>query len=454
MTAMMACGMAVQAQTTLTKQQAALVEMVKKQSMTVNRAFSMKVNKLKKTAEEQRLYLPKTVSVYDYDNGVWNEEGRAEYSYDTKGSVTSVVTNYGIEQERATYTYNADGNLTEQLVQESLDGGQTWLNEDRIVVEYDAVLTSQPVRYEEQTWDEATSAWTLDDGSCYKYDITRDAQGRVTQVLLSTVPDGGRAYVDYSRDSYTYGSDGKITASTSESFEDGVWSTTYSFSNMQWYATDNQPTGSFDTWCEGNNVVKSADVSVSGLPGTLVNTLQDDGSYTLDIDLGIMLVSLKKTVTDQFGSSVMEMAMYMDYTGSGNYNDNNLMTYMKEEIKFDSHGNMLLDELWANAYGTVEQLDGVKTDYSYNPENDAVSEIVDYDWDSSTGYVPETKLVTEEYTYVLSSGINAPESTADNAPTAVYSLAGVKVGTSLSGLPTGIYIVKKGAKAVKVIKTK
>lgn len=51
MTAMMACGMAVQAQSALTKQQAERMEKAMRQNITAQREFKLKVNKLRKAAE-------------------------------------------------------------------------------------------------------------------------------------------------------------------------------------------------------------------------------------------------------------------------------------------------------------------------------------------------------------------------------------------------------------------
>lgn len=49
------------------------------------------------------------------------------------------------------------------------------------------------------------------------------------------------------------------------------------------------------------------------------------------------------------------------------------------------------------------------------------------------------------------SGISSVEN-AENAPVEVYTLNGVKVGSSLDGLKSGIYLVKKGNKVQKVLK--
>ena len=51
----------------------------------------------------------------------------------------------------------------------------------------------------------------------------------------------------------------------------------------------------------------------------------------------------------------------------------------------------------------------------------------------------------------IASGISSVED-AVNAPVEVYTLNGVKVGSSLDGLKKGIYLVKKGNKVQKVLK--
>lgn len=56
------------------------------------------------------------------------------------------------------------------------------------------------------------------------------------------------------------------------------------------------------------------------------------------------------------------------------------------------------------------------------------------------------------YNRNVATGIEAVEAPTTDAPVAVYTLGGQKVGSSLQGLPKGIYIVKQGAQARKVLK--
>lgn len=56
--------------------------------------------------------------------------------------------------------------------------------------------------------------------------------------------------------------------------------------------------------------------------------------------------------------------------------------------------------------------------------------------------------------YVESDGSSVTSVGADvsNAPVEVYTLGGVKVGSSLNGLQKGIYIIKQGGTVKKVMK--
>ena len=51
-----------------------------------------------------------------------------------------------------------------------------------------------------------------------------------------------------------------------------------------------------------------------------------------------------------------------------------------------------------------------------------------------------------------SSSVTGVGADASNAPVEVYTLGGVKVGSSLNGLQKGIYIVKQGGTVKKVMK--
>lgn len=70
---------------------------------------------------------------------------------------------------------------------------------------------------------------------------------------------------------------------------------------------------------------------------------------------------------------------------------------------------------------------------------------------STTEVAPTWEVDNMKVVAPVASGISSIEDVA-NAPVEVYSLNGVKVGSSLDGLKSGIYLVKKGGKIQKVLK--
>jgi hypothetical protein len=74
-----------------------------------------------------------------------------------------------------------------------------------------------------------------------------------------------------------------------------------------------------------------------------------------------------------------------------------------------------------------------------------------YKYVSTTAAAPTWEVDNMKVVAPVESGISSVEN-AENAPVEVYTLNGVKVGSSLDGLKSGIYLVKKGNKVQKVLK--
>lgn len=74
-----------------------------------------------------------------------------------------------------------------------------------------------------------------------------------------------------------------------------------------------------------------------------------------------------------------------------------------------------------------------------------------YKYVSTTAAAPTWEVDNMKVVAPVESGISSVEN-AGNAPVEVYTLNGVKVGSSLDGLKSGIYLVKKGNKVQKVLK--
>lgn len=94
-------------------------------------------------------------------------------------------------------------------------------------------------------------------------------------------------------------------------------------------------------------------------------------------------------------------------------------------------------------------------DGTFKITNVAMNKYVQYSLEySSYGAYPNENGVMP-YLYKLgksSTGISSAAEDNVNAPVEVYNLSGVKVASSLDGLKSGIYLVKKGNKVQKVLK--
>ena len=67
-------------------------------------------------------------------------------------------------------------------------------------------------------------------------------------------------------------------------------------------------------------------------------------------------------------------------------------------------------------------------------------------------YPDEQGLLPSLYMEKGGSSVTVVGADASNAPVEVYTLGGVKVGSSLNGLQKGIYIIKQGGTVKKVMK--
>ena len=84
-------------------------------------------------------------------------------------------------------------------------------------------------------------------------------------------------------------------------------------------------------------------------------------------------------------------------------------------------------------------------------EKDGIGLLAKLEYVSTADVAPTWEVDNMKVVAPIASGISSVED-AGNAPVEVYTLNGVKVGSSLDGLKKGIYLVKKGNKVQKVLK--
>lgn len=392
------------------------------------------------------LTLPCHEEAYSYEDGAWEAYATYDITYDSRGNVLSETETSDGEYTRTVNTWNSDNMRTSKIVSYSSDG-ESYTDNSKLLCSYDPKVKSLITESMEYYWQD--EAWTLvSAGKTYKRIITRDASGNVTRMELQTYYNG--AYETLYKTATTYGSDGKAAAIRFEELDtdDG---TTYemmetgTLTGIVWQDTDGQIVSYEESELfTGSNRIKSANVTFGGAAvGTLSVAYDDNGGY--------------EAVASYTADDPQEAVMRLEYTdGNGSYTysamyyegDPKTLTESEKRVcEFDSHGNCTLEESYYD--GELEY--AVKTEYTYVDGSDYPSEQIQSEYDSETGeYEPAFKVVSSDYRDVTS--VKAVAADDANAPQAVYTTGGVRVGESASRLPRGLYIVKKGAKAVKTLR--
>lgn len=165
------------------------------------------------------------------------------------------------------------------------------------------------------------------------------------------------------------------------------------------------------------------------------------------------------TTTDANGSFVEEIAYYTDEDENGTLTEEECI---RESLvmKYDHLGNCTLEEYHGQEMPGADDeiMGGSRTTYTYDETTGAVTEALqeeyaviygDDDEIVSAQYEPYAKIVYSNLTDVTPvQAIEREQRGVD----AVYNLQGVAVGTSTDNLPAGIYIIREGGKAGKIVK--
>lgn len=137
------------------------------------------------------------------------------------------------------------------------------------------------------------------------------------------------------------------------------------------------------------------------------------------------------------------------------YIDMTYVGHIFERLGYDKYGNRTIYERYEKADDSDQLLfkTGNKNDYVYDESNGTILEMVRSVFDTEEGqYVPSARYVYSDYVRYASTGIAEAdvEADAENVPTEVFDLMGRQLGTSVKGLPAGVYVVKKGHTSSKV----
>lgn len=430
-------------------------------------------------------------------------------STSTEGGITSK------EYYRVDLTYDDNGKWNKKEVYNSPDGTE-YTGYQKTERTYDAIQPSLLTYYALSSWNELSKKWELTsqankyvytrdaDNNILSMEISQPYQGEWEAIIRSTntIDPATKQVNSFKYEKLDY-----------NDFDELEWEVDQYYKNLKWKETNGQVAKEYESdpqtnWMSYGNYLLSATIcdETGADNGTLTLTYTPDGGYDEnqvytfnDIeDNGQPYSVLCKeqytvTYTDDNGSFDIEYKLYGDFDGDEKFTADEIASAFVEVVKYDDHDNLTADlgyempedeggdegddddydsyakqsvfDVTAPATDT-ENIDatnmltykgypltqGGLTIFTYDAaHNGAEAKQVSYEYDMASFFMPVSKIETTAYADVTTAGIHNITS-ASNAAPAVYTLQGIKVGTSLDKAPRGTYIVKSGDKVVKVRK--
>lgn len=414
--------------------------------------------------QTKTVWLPQTERFYSYDNGKWIADTQTAFTYDAQGNVTTALTDDGSTKTRETYTY--DGLTTSKVTEICEEGETDFLPSEKKVTTRDSRVSDFVVKTYTYTWDGVESDWSLQ-GNNWERPVSRDANGNVTSIVISTFYQGG--FTPSERTDITYGDDGRAATFTNKQLDpysdEDPWIMKSDYRNLKWRQTDGQLVYNFTTYYEREgrvpqaNQLKSADVYENDKLVAHIDVAytegKDDYTATTTYTDGSRKDVYTFTVTDANGSVEVHDISYEDLNGDGLFTDDEKgdAYYV---ATYDEHGKQTFFASYSSDdYGKAPTLEGgQRNSYVYDSNGTCTQEIAENitpsEKDGSPVYEKLYKLEFADFVAVdLTSGIATAPTAATAAPH-VYDLSGRLRGTSTDGLPAGIYIVRTASGTRKV----
>ena len=433
------------------------------------------------------------------DNGAtWTKGSDIAFSYDAQGNLLSRKTTSAAsgDSDLEEYTYDARGHQTSSK--------WTISNTPYSYSEFfydDPVLKDLYMGSLSYSYDEATKKW-INPVEYGRLRITRNGQNNITEVSKTSVSsiDGT---ITKNMLSNTYDNAGtKITGMITKDYSSYKDETSYGKQafDLTWHKTNGQ-VYDFSKVCytnleleeDNDNLISSAhiyDLTSDGTGVTNIYTIKatydGKGGYVRETtDYFKKFYRITKTVSDD-GTEHYVDESYKDYNSDGIYSSNEVVQKRETEIK-TINGKRVQNYLKIWSYkedGTEEMRYDFTSTHDEHGNNTVYVAYISYDkgqtwsmnrlgerhtyeYDEATGemlsnlyerYNTETQQYEKRTKYVYSqiedvaTAIEQPSADLADAPTAVYNMQGVYMGTSTTTLPAGIYLVKQGDKTRKVIK--
>lgn len=443
----------------------------------------------------------------------YNDKAQMCQQFQESTSTEGGITNK--EYYRVDLTYDNNGKWNKQEVYNSLDGTE-YTGYQKTERTYDAIQPNLLTYYAISSWNELSKKWELTsqankyvytrdaDNNILKMEISQPYQGEWETIVRSTntIDPATKQVNSFKYEKLDY-----------NDFDELEWEVDQYYKNLKWKETNGQVAKEYESdpqtnWMSYGNYLLSATIcdETGADNGTLTLTYTPDGGYDenqvytfndIDDDGQPYSVLCKEqytvTYTDDNGSFDIEYKLYGDFDGDEKFTADEIASAFVEVVKYDEHDNLTADlgyempepeggdegddddydsyakqsvfDVTAPATDT-ENIDatnmltykgypltqGGLTIFTYDAaHNGAEAKQVSYEYDMASFFIPVGKIETTAYADVTTAGIHNITS-ASNAAPAVYTLQGIKVGTSLDKAPRGTYIVKSGDKVVKVRK--
>lgn len=342
------------------------------------------------------------------------------------------------------YTYNANGTLATEL-QRNHDTPVT-----RIQHTYDATVTDFLTLTTEAEYDATTSSWGTE-ATTYRFDIVRNDAGQITRTVEYDCDEGSEPSVASTVD-IAYGTDGLPSEMTIAMDNDLTGEVEITLTDLTWSEASSQQMaeiGTIFSLLSGGRQLTSATMgfALMGLPlsGPLSVAYEDNGNITASVDLGFygttyMTFKIEQTITDAYGSYTLDVI-------SGGMGDNSCS---RTATTYDAQGNTLLyEEFEGTSTSDLEKSYGEKYTYDYNGDGTTVNTVVSYSWNEDDDtYSEYEKTVYDEYT----TDISTPTEALSGAFERVFLLDGQILSQPVENLPSGLYIVQKGSRTIKIVK--
>lgn len=443
----------------------------------------------------------------------YNDKAQMCQQFQESTSTEGGITNK--EYYRVDLTYDNNGKWNKKEVYNSPDGTE-YTGYQKTERTYDAIQPSLLTYYALSSWNELSKKWELTsqankyvytrdaDNNILSMEISQPYQGEWEAIVRSTntIDPATKQVNSFKYEKLDY-----------NDFDELEWEVDQYYKNLKWKETNGQVAKEYESdpqtnWMSYGNYLLSATIcdETGADNGTLTLTYTPDGGYDenqvytfndIDDDGQPYSVLCKEqytvTYTDDNGSFDIEYKLYGDFDGDEKFTADEIASAFVEVVKYDEHDNLTADlgyempepeggdegddddydsyakqsvfDVTAPATDT-ENIDatnmltykgypltqGGLTIFTYDAaHNGAEAKQVSYEYDMASFFIPVGKIETTAYADVTTAGIHNITS-ASNAAPAVYTLQGIKVGTSLDKAPRGTYIVKSGDKVVKVRK--